>query len=59
DRFGRIAIQREPQVAPEANRSAWPVVQEITKDDVIRPVVFERRTVPTTGQIDLSGIQYS
>jgi hypothetical protein len=59
DRFGRMAIQREPQVAPEINRTAWPIVQEITGDDVIRPVVFERRTVPTTGQIDLSGINYA
>ena len=59
DRYARLFIEIEPQVLPTASRASIPIVMTVTTADLRRPVNIERRTIPTTGMIDLSGVVYS
>lgn len=59
DRFGRLFIEIEPQVLTAAARASVPTVMSVTTADLRRPVNIERRTIPTVGLVDLSGVVYS
>jgi hypothetical protein len=59
DRFGRLYVEEEPQIVPEGDRGSIPTVHTLATQDLRRPFELERRTVPTTGLVDLSGVIYS
>ncbi len=54
DRLGRFFAQIDPQMVPEADRSALPVVMTVTEDDWQDVIEFERETVHETGQVNIS-----
>lgn len=59
DRFGRLYIEKEPQIVPTGDRSGIPTVMTITTADLRRPYVLDRRVTAGVGLIDLSGVIYS
>ena len=54
DRFGRLFAEIDPQMVPESGRGSFPEVMEITKDDWMEVIEFERATVHETGQVNIS-----
>lgn len=54
DKYGRLFVEVEPQMVPEADRD-FPVVMTLTKDDFWGDVEIEKDD-PTISQIDFSGV---
>lgn len=53
---GRAFLRVEPQLVPPADRSTWPVVQDITPDDWQGVLQVEVNTITEVSRVDLSGI---
>lgn len=56
DGLGRFWMKVDPQMVPEADRSAWPTVMTLTSADLQNDWDVKRVTAKDTSQIDLSGI---
>ena len=56
DGLGRFWLMVDPQMVPEADRSAWPTVMTLTSADLQNDWDIKRVTAKDTSQIDLSGI---
>lgn len=55
DNFGRLFVQIDTALVPSADRSAFPVVMTLTKDDYENASIT-RVTVPKVSRVDLSGV---
>lgn len=56
DRYGEAWLRVEPQLVPEANRSGWAVVQDLTSRSYIKGLEAEIPERENTAQINLSGV---
>jgi hypothetical protein len=54
DRFGRLIVQIDPQMIPEADRSSIPTVMTLTDDDWQEGIDLQRVTVEDVSMITLS-----
>ena len=59
DRYGRIFIQKDPQLTPAASRSTIPVVMDIGKAKWKDSIQLERRLVKPTSIVDLNALSSS
>jgi hypothetical protein len=55
DQFGRLFVEIEPQMVPEADRT-WPNVMTITDDDIEDEISWSRRDVNQLAMLFLSGV---
>lgn len=59
DRYGRLFIEIDSQYLAVGDRTGIPVIQEITSQDWMDAIDFERVTVPPTAMVDISGVAWS
>lgn len=58
DRFGRLFVEKEPQLIPESARGGIPILQAVELQDLRRPFSLTRTVVNKVGQVDLTGMFY-
>ena len=58
DRYGRLFVEINSQFLPVGDRGSIPTVQDIETQDWYDRLTIERRTVSSTGLLDLSGVYY-
>lgn len=56
DPLGRLYVEIDPQMVPEADRTTIPEVMTITTADARTPLDIPRRTIPEAGLLDCSGL---
>lgn len=59
DRYGTLHLDRDPQVMTTAQRNALPIIMDFTQADCQEKIDLERRTVPESGVLELSGLYFS
>jgi PKD repeat protein len=55
DHYGRLIVETDLQLLPVANRTTVPVVHALTDSDWREQIEIERRTIPTTSQVEVCG----
>ena len=56
DQFGTFNIEVEPQLVPDADRAAWPVIQAITDADIDGSYSLKHAPIPSVSMVYLSGV---
>jgi len=59
DRYGRLFVEIDSNLTPEADRASIPVVQTLLAGDWHSQINLERRTSGEAALVDLSGVAYA